>query len=1729
MTAKVVGIGAALAMLVGGGAVIAPLAAQASVTSDAQTQSGSTSSSKDVQVIAFQQTWNTIAKECTSTYGPEGVGYVEVSPPQESIQGTSWWTSYQPVSYTLNSKLGTSKEFASMVTTCKAAGVGIIADVVLNQTTGASSTSETKTGVAGTKYNAATGSYPGFTGSNNKYSSGLSSSDFHSCTSSISDYTNQTEVQECRLSGMWDLDSSSEKVRDIQSDYLAELYNMGVSGFRIDAAKHINTDDLKAIKEQMAKKVGKSADDIYWIQETIGNSSEASGIQPSNYTQNGEVTEFGFASEMNQKFKGKISQLKGLSSRLISSDSANAFVANWDTERNEGSLTYKDGARYQLANAFLLSYGYGTPRLLSDYKFDKSDDGAPGATDTSVPDVDMSTACSTNTSNWNCEQRWTSTRGLIAFHNYVGKAALTDWQDDGDNNIAFSRGDKGFIAINNDTESKDVTYTTTLADGVYCNVYSTLDCSQTVTVKDGKVSTPIAKRSAIAIYAGATKSSHTESSVTTDPSDPTLDEKADTVVADDTTLTVYYKPTNNWSTVYMHYGVGSTWTTAPGVKMSGPDSSGYYSLTIDTSGEAVQLTFNDGSGDWDSNSGKNYSVAAGVNIVGVTDGTVTSGNPETLSAQTRLVVHYRAASNDTGRGVYFWGSNSSTGDSLDGRYMSFTGTDCWGKVLDTTVDGSFSSLGLIITTEGWDKYGGDRTVTVGDDGTAEVWIDGQSSTGDTTTLATKPDDYSCKATTVNLTVHYYRSDGTFFYSSATDTTVPQWDLWMWTSSMSGFRVAMTGHDAWGAVATKTLTDSTEVSSIGLLRRYGKDSWTTKDPDDSNHFVPTSAIVPDANGTANVEVWLVQGDSTVYTARPATGAAVKSAEISKFTELTAKLSKSVTTADIKDKVTVTDSSGKTVNVKSVKASGTAVTITTADELSVAGKYTVAVEGFGSADAIAGAVVRTDAFDTKYAYDGDNLGATWNNGSPSFKVWAPTATGVELVVYKSAGSADAAEYYTSPMTRSTKGVWSVSLDNLDTNNAAYKQGLAYTYRLTFADGMVNNSADPYATAAVVNGGRSVVLPTSATTVTGSTTRMASFGNASDASIAEMNIRDFSIAKNSGISASKKGKYLGVVQSGTTTTKGAVSGLDYLKKLGVSHVQIMPMYDYGSTDETSDSSYDAKKSDGSYQQNWGYDPVNYNVPEGSYSSDASNPSTRIVEAKEMVKGLHKSGLRVIMDVVYNHVYNVDSSSFNLTVPGYYFRYDSSGKLTNNSGCGNDTASERAMMRKYIVNSVTYWAKNYNIDGFRFDLMGLIDTTTMKEVRAALNKIDPSIIIVGEGWDMNTTMAKSEMSTQPNAYTFASNSDNGISFFNDSLRDAAKGSVFSDTDTGFVSGKQGIAALVANNLLGCSNSSGTASTALCTNGTTNVKYGNAGQVVQYVEAHDNMTLYDKLRASVPTDDDATTVKRAKLADSMVLLSNGLPFFQLGQEFLRTKGGDGNSYNSGDSVNAIDWDRTETYSTSVNYVRGLLALRKSIPALRTSSYATIAKNTKVLSESGSVVAYQVTDTSDSKNPKTYVLIFNAQDSTTSTKAGSLASSNAQTVSLNNGTYKVLVADGEVSTEAKASEVTVSDGTYTPADLSATVLELVTTSNDGGSSDNGSNSGTGTNGGSSSSKDKDTSSAKSSRNAKSDDKESASLLSATGSSVGTLVLVVLAMSLTGAGIVGGVRMTRRKDHSRSSR
>ena len=608
------------------------------------------------------------------------------------------------------------------------------------------------------------------------------------------------------------------------------------------------------------------------------------------------------------------------------------------------------------------------------------------------------------------------------------------------------------------------------------------------------------------------------------------------------------------------------------------------------------------------------------------------------------------------------------------------------------------------------------------------------------------------------------------------------------------------------------------------------------------------------------------------------------------------------------------------------------------------------------------VRSNDFDNYFSYDGE-LGALYEKEGTLLRVWTPTAKSVEVWIY-------ADDSFKGPSTKiemvqKPKGIFEAYLPG-------DQHGTIYVYKILFLNNRESISVDPYARATTVNGTKSVIADLNRTNPDGWGERLPAFGLPEEAIIYELHIRDFSISETSGIV--NKGKFLGLTEKNTQNASGRKTGLDYLIDLGITHIQILPMFDYATVDEANLTEP---------QYNWGYDPLNYNVPEGSYSTDPFDPFNRIFELKQMIRTLHDNGLRVIMDVVYNHVYDPKDQALERTVPGYFYRYNADGSLANGTGVGNDTASERHMMRKYIIDSVKYWAKEYHLDGFRFDLMGIHDSVTMNAIREALDKIDPSIIIIGEGWEMSTPLPEDLKASQRNAQAMPR-----IAHFNDSIRVALKGSDFGDEkDRGFISGKNYLEDLLLRNIKGAMHLSSHSS------------YVDPEQVIQYVEAHDNLTLYDKLLRSNPDDSEEVRIKRHTLATSIVLLSQGVPFIHGGQEFLRTKAGVANSYQSPDEINQFEWERVTTFQESVAYVKGLIALRKSEYLFRLHTHEEIDTHFTMLSENFNIVAFSLTN-----SEKKYIVIFNGNRSDTIFR-------------IQKGKYAILVEDNQVFLESMPEAV----------------------------------------------------------------------------------------------------------------
>ena len=547
--------------------------------------------------------------------------------------------------------------------------------------------------------------------------------------------------------------------------------------------------------------------------------------------------------------------------------------------------------------------------------------------------------------------------------------------------------------------------------------------------------------------------------------------------------------------------------------------------------------------------------------------------------------------------------------------------------------------------------------------------------------------------------------------------------------------------------------------------------------------------------------------------------------------------------------------------------------------------------------------------QYAYGGDDLGAVYTKSSTTFKVWAPTASKVQLKRYKTGSDTESGAGVIGivDMTSQSQGIWSATVQG----DIA---GTYYTYLVT-VDNTTRETVDIYAKSTGVNGMRGMVIDLDSTDPVGwENDKRVSCPNQTDAVIWEAHVRDFSSSSDSGMK--NKGKFLAFTETGTTVNGDGVhpTGIDYLADLGVTHVHLLPVYDYGSVDETKLSTD---------QFNWGYDPMNYNTPEGSYSTNPYDGNVRVNEFKQMVQALHKKNIGVVMDVVYNHTYAGNSNIndwFNYTVPNYYYRQNAKGTFSNASGCGNETASDRAMYQKFMVDSLVYWATEYHLDGFRFDLMGIHDVDTMNKIRTELNKINPDILIYGEPWWAESSPCPKATAVQGNMYLV----DAEVAAFNDKVRDAIKGSCFNAADPGFIQGAVGFETALKGGIQ--ANSTDMAGTGKWSK--------QPSQTVTYTSAHDNYTLYDKLVKSCKGGsgygnryDDL--VKMNKMAGGIILTSQGMSFFQAGEEFARSKYGDENSYKSSTSINQLKWANTVTYSDLTNYYKGLIEIRKAYAPFR--------------------------------------------------------------------------------------------------------------------------------------------------------------------------------------------------------
>lgn len=862
----------------------------------------------------------------------------------------------------------------------------------------------------------------------------------------------------------------------------------------------------------------------------------------------------------------------------------------------------------------------------------------------------------------------------------------------------------------------------------------------------------------------------------------------------------------------------------------------------------------------------------------------------------KVIIHYHREDQDyEGWGVWLWPRG------YGGHWVDFTESDFFGKVATCEVPNKNGPLGFVIRGASWEKdIDHDRYIEDFRGDTAEIWL----VAGDPSIYLAPPAHLRETVRVfdeMEITFHYHRHDGDY----------EGWNLWIWGDNEPGRTLPFVAGDAFGHVARTVLKQQTDGGELGFVLRknIGGDEWAEKDCED--RFIPLYWTSDDGE----LDVWLMQEDHHIYysaedvdrTPRLTTASLEDVQTIRVETYLSVKggedpdwgFKLSFRDEDGQHQVPLAEVVVKTEYGKNPRA----FILRTEQPLNLHKKYQLTHATHGTIAVTFGGVFSSGAFFQEFHYSGQDLGVTYSKEETTFKVWAPTAHKLEIVIFR---THDEKKGQRIPLQHGDKGVWSCTL-------RGDLEGFYYNYLVTHGD-EVFEVVDPYARATGVNGTRGQVVDLTMTNPKGwESLPWLPLESPVDAVIYETHVRDMSSSADSGIKA--KGQYLGMMEEGTKTPEGIATGLDHLKDLGITHVHLLPIFDFATVDE----------SDPQRQYNWGYDPLNYNVPEGSYASDAVDGRVRIRELKTMIQGLNQAGIGVIMDVVYNHTFHSIASNLNRLVPGYYYRHHQDGSFSNGSGCGNELADERSMVRKFIVDSVTYWAREYKVAGFRFDLMGLHHIETMQAVRRALDGISPEILIYGEGWAATgSTLPEDERAMKENTVHIP-----GVASFCSDVRDGIKGHVFHTAEGGFIQG-QGFEETVKFGIVGAVQHP-------------QIDYGQVlysrgpwaiapTQSVVYCEAHDNLTLWDKLLCTTAPEHKHERLKMMKLAHAILLTSQGIPFLHAGQDFARTKGGDPNSYQSPDHVNQLEWERKGEFHELFEYTKALIQLRKERPAFRLRS-----------------------------------------------------------------------------------------------------------------------------------------------------------------------------------------------------
>ena len=1425
--------------------------------------------SEMVIIHPFQWTYDNIAKECTEYLGPAGFDGVQISQAAEHKDaGGAWWGTYQPVNFkNFTTMVGNEEQLRAMIKTCNEAGVKVFADAVINQKAGDG------VGIGGSTF----GNY--------NYPDGFTSDDFHHNNCSIgNNYSDAWVVRFCDLSGMPDIATDNDSTRNKIADYFASLMNMGVYGFRIDAAKHFSYDDIDAIVEKTATKAGRRPP-VYM--EVIGNpGQEADDIQPNKYTwiDNAVVTDFTYANSMHNIFNGS-GYAKALNMGLghVDAENAEVFISNHDNEwgrKSAGSCSIRtqNNPDYHLAQSWLAVWPLGKVRqIYSAYQFPVFEDSCERVSQ-QAHDQGGPIGAARCEGGWLCQHRVPFVLNSPRFARATrGTAVTTKGFDDGA--LWFNRGSKGFYAQNTTGSSITHTFSVELPDGNYCDILGATDpknnpCGADVIVSGGKATFTIPAKTAVAICTDEKWCGKGVDPCESDPTGSACVCKGETTVNGVCVSWCNAHSSNEECACVLnpngaecqadiaptkgklcYVGTSNKWTQEP---LTYNRKTGFWTLNVELDGKG------------DTSGAQRFKVTDGCSWQGTVYGS--SGVEGRLDVNTSatgdepvsLTGKYTLSINDKTMEYTFIPAGSGNKPPV----ASFTPTvkDLTVSFVNNSSDPENDEL-----TYSW-NFGNDKT----------------SSEKNPSVTYDKAGKY-----TVSLKVTDTANN--------TDTKTLEIDL---TSPVNGkySKVAVRGsHDNYGT---------------NLLTRNGSE-WTGIFEFSKTTKFKLEALPPAADqciflGGNRGEALTASGG---FISLPAGRYTIKFNEESKVltagdVDCTGDPSKCIVDPCEADPAKCVDP---------CKEDPSKCVVDPCEE--DPSKCVVDTKKYCDTDGTTSNCENSD-----YAYP--FLGAEYTKSATTFRIWSPDTANVSVTVNGE----------TYPMNKSNLSGYS---DVYEVTVNGDLDGKEYQFKVNGNDvhdpygKMVTKADYPGGKESIATSHKNVVMNMRDTDLEGGWTPRPEFKNREDAIIYEVHVRDFTIDKSSGVSDANRGRYLGMVETGTTNAKGQKTGIDHLKDLGITHVQLMPVYDYGtcSNVDSQDSSC----------YNWGYDPVNFNVPEDRYTSvfGSENYKQKVKEFKTMVNEFHKNGIRVIMDVVYNHTYSDDV--FDKITRKYYTEIDL-------SGVSNSTDPKNPMVSRLIRDSLEYWATEYNIDGFRFDLVGIFDVDNFKEWGEYMNNKYPgrNFLMYGEPWNGYATDPSE--STRVRLGTIRKAASGHVGVFNSKYRECLKGGS-DDATGGFLFNEQfhDIGGNeVGNSNYGCVMAGIRGGIGDSTNTWTPFFAADPEQAVQYISAHDNYNWTDKIAVKKITGDYANRLQA--YGNGVILVSQGIPFIHAGEEFGRSKNLNKNSYDATDGTNDINWNLKTGNLNTFNYYKDMIAMRKAHPAFRMTTKEQIEKNITGEDVNGAVV-----------------------------------------------------------------------------------------------------------------------------------------------------------------------------------